>query len=122
LPEHQEKLFATMASLRLMQDAFSVDNGAVFTVVNPKITETYAASNEAHRKEMIAQIAKVIRANQTGVFSLGVEEVIGLRQLGTDIQANAAAPVLRLTCGLPACCGAVRLRSQAQHHCLRLER
>ena len=100
LAAHQKKLFEEVTSLEPMQKAFSVDDGAVFAPVNPKIADTYAAFNDAQRKEMGAQIAKVIDASQAGDFPLGVEEVIGFQQLSADIQAKAAAPVLRLTLDL----------------------
>ena len=100
LAAHQKKLFEEVTSLEPMQKAFSVDDGAVFAPVNPKIADTYAAFNDAQREEMGAQIAKVIDASQAGAFPLGVDEVIGFQQLSADIQAKAAAPVLRLTLDL----------------------
>jgi len=100
LQEHQKKLFAVMSSLKPMEAAFSVDDGRVFAPVSPKIVDAYATMDNAQRKEMGAQISELIRASQSGAFSLGVEELIGFQQLGADIQAKADNRALSLTLDL----------------------
>ena len=83
LAAHQEKLFEEVTSLEPMQKAFSVDDGAVFAPVNPKIADIYAAFNDAQREEMGAP---VIDERNEGLVAGGTQRggagVTGLEPLG----------------------------------------
>ncbi|MFM0225692.1 DUF6519 domain-containing protein [Paraburkholderia dipogonis] len=91
LPDHQTQLFTRMPSLKLMEAAFTVDDGRVFAPIDPEIAKTVASLGDGPRKRMSEQIATVLRAGETGEFPLGAEETAGLMQLAADLQSKTLA-------------------------------